>query len=302
MDPQSQEPSNPPADQPDGPSFYPEPETNPEPATTSDEHHPMALDHQPPASSSPAEPSSTTAPANSSSNSNGNANGSGNGNGNGSGPGPDTPQYRQHQLFSNQLPPQIPQVRRKPRRSTQPLHLLLQEGGREYVLISLTKKTEEEITELFQDKKKLHTDLRTFCTDSVLTAARDRLLPELDEHGGEALKDVSPDSEIIKLRFEEFQAVNRSFEDAIIELKYEHGEKADQQQKQQGQEGAEDTIMTVEGFPDELPTIFRLWDQSNRREPPEGSPSSDRPYRSTRTDRGGRGGARGGGPPPPRHS
>lgn len=44
--------------------------------------------------------------------------------------------------------------------------------------------------------------------------------------------------------------MNRSFEDAIIELKYEHGEKADQQQKQQGQEGTEDTIMTVEGFPD----------------------------------------------------
>ncbi|CAG8583539.1 663_t:CDS:2 [Racocetra fulgida] len=77
----------------------------------------------------------------------------------------------------------------------------------------------KDIKELLNDRKKLHADLQLYCTDVVLTSARDRILNELDERGKEALKDISPDSEIIKLRFEEAAALHKNFTDAVEELK-----------------------------------------------------------------------------------
>ncbi|RUP36863.1 hypothetical protein BC936DRAFT_138453, partial [Jimgerdemannia flammicorona] len=319
----------------------------PVPIPEDTEHHPMALDHQPPPPGLENTQPLSTPPTN--------------------GPGPDAPPYRQHQLFSNQLPPQMPQVRRKPKRSAQPLHLLLQDAGRQVrnavgdnacdssdvfghvdnvitcradafseilALPASDDPTSAAVHRQQSGQKNRGRDHRTLPgQEEVVRGSTDLLyryridLGARPDTGGtrRAREGGAQGCEprfggerplcvflvvrvlIIKLRFEEFQAVNRSFEDAIADLRYEHGEKADQQQK--GQEGGEEKVaMVMEGFPEgasavlQIVAIFRLWDQSNRRDAPEGSPASDRPYRNTRPERGNRGGSRGGGPPPPRHS
>ncbi|CAG8492606.1 2274_t:CDS:2, partial [Dentiscutata heterogama] len=81
--------------------------------------------------------------------------------------------------ISSQVP--IPKKPPQMKKSTQPLHLLLLECCKEYITGNLTTKSEEDIKELLNDRKKLHADLQLYCTDVILTSARDRILNELDE-------------------------------------------------------------------------------------------------------------------------
>ncbi|RHZ87397.1 hypothetical protein Glove_36g19 [Diversispora epigaea] len=184
-----------------------------------------------------------------------------------------------------------------PKKSTQPLHLLLQECCKEYITGNLTTKSEEDTKELFNDRRKLHADLQLFCTDNVLTSARDRILNELDERGKEALKDISPDSEIIKLRFQEAAALNKSFSDAIQELK-SNNSNTDQafQEGSWNDENENNTNIT-----ESLGKIFRSWEQFNKNDAQEGTNTGHTEQNRNRgrgNNRGGYWTGRGG----PRHS
>ncbi|CAG8515682.1 2798_t:CDS:2 [Dentiscutata erythropus] len=81
--------------------------------------------------------------------------------------------------ISTQVP--IPKKPPQMKKSTQPLHLLLLECCKEYITGNLTTKSEEDVKELLNDRKKLHADLQLYCTDVILTSARDRILNELDD-------------------------------------------------------------------------------------------------------------------------
>lgn len=162
--------------------------------------------------------------------------------------------------ISSQVP--IPKKPPQMKKSTQPLHLLLLECCKEYITGNLATKSEEDIKELLNDRKKLHADLQLYCTDVILTSARDRILNELDERGKEALKDISPDSEIIKLRFEEAAALHKNFTDAVEELKLKNTTSTDEviQDTPSTEENENDTNKQ----PEPLTQVFRLWDQINK--------------------------------------
>ncbi|CAG8691715.1 8383_t:CDS:2 [Cetraspora pellucida] len=153
------------------------------------------------------------------------------------------------------IPKKPPQMKK----STQPLHLLLLECCKEYITGNLATKSEEDIKELLNDRKKLHADLQLYCTDVVLTSARDRILNELDERGKEALKDISPDSEIIKLRFEEAAALHKNFTDAVEELKLKS---TGPDEVMQDTPSTEDSDANKPSEP--LAQVFRLWEQINK--------------------------------------
>ncbi|KAG0167978.1 hypothetical protein DFQ28_004004 [Apophysomyces sp. BC1034] len=159
--------------------------------------------------------------------------------------------------FSNQLPPVMPSIRSKPKRSTNALHLLVQEASRSFILSDLCRKPADTQSALFKDRRKLANELKQYSTLDVLAGAKNKILSELKEEDREALADVSPENEIIKMRFEEHEAVSRSFEDAVAELRYEYDDK---------KEG--DTSNNVQVFPAELPELFKLFDQLiSRRHP-----------------------------------
>ncbi|CAG8531806.1 17272_t:CDS:2 [Acaulospora morrowiae] len=186
----------------------------------------------------------------------------------------------------------------QPKKSTQPLHLLVQECCKEYITGFLKTKSEEDTKELFNDRRKLHADLQLYCTDDVLTSARDRILNELDERGKEALKDINPDSEIIKLRFQEAAALNKSFSDAIEELKstYVNTDQASVEGSwNEENENANNNNTEVFG------QIFRLWEQYNKTDTSEvtnAGHSEQNRNRGRGNNRGAYWPARGG----PRHS
>ncbi|CAG8571370.1 4884_t:CDS:2 [Diversispora eburnea] len=174
-----------------------------------------------------------------------------------------------------------------PKKSTQPLHLLLLECCKEYITGNLTTKSEEDTKELFNDRRKLHADLQLFCTDNVLTSARDRILNELDEGGKEALKDISPDSEIIKLRFQEAAALNKTL--GKIFRSWEQFNKSDvqegantghtEQNRNRGRGNNRGGYWTARGGPRHSP--YQNQGQQRRR---EWVAREDRDYRDRRPD------------------
>ncbi|KAG0052841.1 hypothetical protein BGZ83_002049 [Gryganskiella cystojenkinii] len=112
-----------------------------------------------------------------------------------------------------------PQLKRRPRRTGQPLHLLLQDCSKQHIYGSLSKKTAEDIKAVISDKKALAAELRTFSNDFVLTSARDRVIGEVDEEGKELLKDVDPERDVIKQRFEDESSVFKAYDEAIHDIR-----------------------------------------------------------------------------------
>ncbi|KAM3583702.1 hypothetical protein VKS41_003674 [Umbelopsis sp. WA50703] len=186
--------------------------------------------------------------------------------------------------FANQLPPSVSQQRTKPKRSTNALHLLFLEASKLYILRALCQKNENEIASLAKDKKKLWSEFKSFASAQILEEAKEAILPELSEKGKEALSDVSPENEIIDMRFDEHEAIERSFEDAIAELRYDHYEESGSRQSKNESDTVEEdkseTITKGDSYSEALPTIFRIWDQySHRRSGRENpDPRSDWSY------------------------
>ncbi|KAL0085548.1 hypothetical protein J3Q64DRAFT_1103362 [Phycomyces blakesleeanus] len=135
----------------------------------------------------------------------------------------------QYSHFANQLPLVVPNVRTKPRRSTNALHLLVQEAARNFILSDLVHRSAESLAGLAKDRRKVWTELRQYSDAKVLGEAKEKIMHELRETDKEALTDVSPESEIIRMRFDEHEAVSRSFEDALTELRYEHNNEGEEE-------------------------------------------------------------------------
>ncbi|KAF7728946.1 hypothetical protein EC973_005341 [Apophysomyces ossiformis] len=169
----------------------------------------------------------------------------------------ESPKNEQYSHFSNQLPPFMPTVRKKPKRSINALHLLLQEASRSFILCDLCRRPIDFQSTIFKDRRKLASELRQYSTVGVLDAAKNKILSELKEEDRIALADISPENEIIKMRFEEHEAVMRSFEDAVAELRYEYNGK---------KEGG--TIDSGQVFPAGLAELFKLFDQHTSRRHP----------------------------------
>jgi len=173
--------------------------------------------------------------------------------------------------FANQLPPSVSQQRVKPKRSTNALHLLFLESSKAYIMHDMCLKDEGDIAKLAKDKKNLWYELKAFCTSQVLEDARSSILHELTEQGKEALSDVGPDNEIINMRFDEYEALERSFEDAIAEIRYEYYEEIERRQSTGGtadvtnDEGSK-AHSSSEKHPEAIPTVLRIWDQFNYRQ------------------------------------
>ncbi|KAG0353830.1 hypothetical protein BG005_006914 [Podila minutissima] len=178
--------------------------------------------------------------------------------------------------------PPPPQIKRRPRRTGQPLHLLLQDCSRQHIMGSLCKKTPEEITAIITDKKALAADLQVYSNEFVLTSARDKVVVEVDEQGKELLKDVSPETEVIKQRFEDESSVFKSYEDAMHDIRVDLYHESLKPRKQESDETPESTVRTAE-----LNAVLQVWDQHHKRidiEPRRAGRSTQSPYPS----RGGR--------------
>ncbi|KTW31624.1 hypothetical protein T552_00263 [Pneumocystis carinii B80] len=116
----------------------------------------------------------------------------------------------------------VPFFAKKPRRSNNPLHILIQECSRQYILNFLSKKSESCQRQLISDFDKLKDDLKLFCNHDVLESAKESIISQNEKFQYE---DINLDSEIINLRFGEKDAVIKSFSDAIDELYYENSKK-----------------------------------------------------------------------------
>ncbi|GBB87215.1 hypothetical protein RclHR1_13650009 [Rhizophagus clarus] len=149
-----------------------------------------------------------------------------------------------------------------PKKPLQPIYLLLRKCLKEYITGHLTTKTEEDTKEIFNDRKKMHSDFQLYCTEMVLTSARDRILSELEENDRESLKDVNPESDIIKSKFGEGPALYRSFVDVIEELKTQNPASADvnAEEKPSGENESNEPLEDTNS----LSRIFRLWEQNNK--------------------------------------
>ncbi|CAG8576320.1 17645_t:CDS:2 [Funneliformis caledonium] len=155
------------------------------------------------------------------------------------------------------------QVKKPPfsKKLLQPIYLLLRECLKEYITGHLTTKTEEDTKEIFNDRKKMHSDFQLYCTELVLESARDRILNELEENDRESLKDVSPESEIIKSNFGEGHALYRSFVDVIEELKTLQNPALDDGEDKLNGENEFDNPSEETNL---LGQILRLWEQNNK--------------------------------------
>ena len=60
----------------------------------------------------------------------------------------------------------------------------------------MSLKDEADITKLLKDKRKIWSELKAYCSQQVLQAAKTSIQHELTEQGREALADVSPDNEV----------------------------------------------------------------------------------------------------------
>lgn len=112
---------------------------------------------------------------------------------------------------------------KKPRRLNNPLHILIQECSRQYIITSFSKKPELCQRQLISDFNKLKDDLKLFCNYDVLENAKASILSQNKKFQHE---DINLDSEIINLRFDEIDAIMKSFSDAIDELYYENSKKS----------------------------------------------------------------------------
>ncbi|EMR08625.1 hypothetical protein PNEG_03102 [Pneumocystis murina B123] len=117
----------------------------------------------------------------------------------------------------------VPFFAKKPRRSNNPLHILIQECSRQYIVNFLSKKSESCQRQLISDFDKLKDDLKLFCNYDVLENAKESIISQNEKFQYE---DINLDSEIINLRFDEKDAVIKSFSDAIDELYYENSKKS----------------------------------------------------------------------------
>ncbi|KAF9968045.1 hypothetical protein BGZ70_007057 [Mortierella alpina] len=146
-------------------------------------------------------------------------------------------------------------LKRRPRRTGQPLHLLFQDCSKQHISGYLCKKTPEEITAIVSDKKALAVDLQNYSNEFVLTSARDRVIAEVDEQGKELLKDVDPEKDVIKQRFEDESSVFKSYEDAIHDIRvdlYLDGIKP----RKESDESSEDITLRNA----ELNAVLQVWD------------------------------------------
>ncbi|KAF9116509.1 hypothetical protein BGX27_001803 [Mortierella sp. AM989] len=207
-------------------------------------------------------------------------------------------------------------LKRRPRRTGQPLHILLQDCSKQHIMGYLCKKTPEEIKAIVSDKKAIAADLRNYSNEFVLTSARDRVVVEVDEQGKELLKDVDPEKDVIKQRFEDESSVFKSYDDAIHDIrvdlyfegikprKQESGEDADEVATRNlgnssfsalGEQyefnylsvDAQWTNHSRHAFALELNTVLDIWDQFHKRvevEPKRGGRATQIAYSS----RGGR--------------
>jgi hypothetical protein len=60
----------------------------------------------------------------------------------------------------------------------------------------MSLKDEADITKLLKDKRRIWSELKAYCSQQVLQAAKTSIQHELTEQGKEALADVSPDNEV----------------------------------------------------------------------------------------------------------
>ncbi|KAF9431269.1 hypothetical protein BGZ94_003584 [Podila epigama] len=163
-------------------------------------------------------------------------------------------------------PPPPPPIKRRPRRTGQPLHLLLQDCSRQ---------TPEEINAIVIDKKALAADLQVYSNEFVITSARDRVIGEVDEQGKELLKDVSPESEVIKKRFEDESSVFKSYEDAMHDIRVDlHLDSL--KPRKENEETPEALARNAE-----LNAVLQIWDTHHKRidiEPRRAGRSTQGPY------------------------
>ncbi|KAF9410816.1 hypothetical protein BGZ76_005436, partial [Entomortierella beljakovae] len=235
---------------------------------------------------------------------------------------------------SHSIPPKpsssvpTPPLKRRPRRTGQPLHILLQDCSKQacrnntlnnhHILGYLCKKTPEEIKAIVSDKKALAIDLRNYSNEFVLTSARDRVVGEVDDQGKELLKDVDPEKDIIKQRFEDESSVFKSYDDAIHDIRVDLYFEGIKPRKQESDEGAEEAAARNI----ELNAVLEIWDQFHKRidvEPkrggratqipfsgrggrPTGPPGRPHPYAPYRSPVPGPGPVQGQGPVPPHYA
>ncbi|KAG4302640.1 hypothetical protein PCK1_000995 [Pneumocystis canis] len=112
---------------------------------------------------------------------------------------------------------------KKPRRLNNPLHILIQECSRQYIITCFSKKQESCQRQLISDLNKLKDDLKLFCSYDVLESAKASIS---SQNKKSTLENINLDSEIINLRFDETDAIIKSFSDAIDELYYENSKKS----------------------------------------------------------------------------
>ncbi|KAG0223970.1 hypothetical protein BGW42_005431 [Actinomortierella wolfii] len=155
--------------------------------------------------------------------------------------------------------PPMPEAppRRRPRRTGQPLHLLLQDCSRQHITGYLCKKSVDEIKAVLASKKSIAMDLQQYSNEFVLTSARDRVISEVDNEGKELLKDVDPTRDIIKQRFEDEALVFKSYDDAIHDIRVDLYESKDDSPHKSG------------ATKEELNNVFQVWDPLYKRPEPE---------------------------------
>ncbi|KAF9387501.1 hypothetical protein CPC16_007006 [Podila verticillata] len=184
-------------------------------------------------------------------------------------------QSHSHKPHDKVAPPP-PQIKRRPRRTGQPLHLLLQDCSRQHIMGSLCKKTPEDITAIITDKKALAADLQVYSNEFVLTTARDKVIVEVDEQGKELLKEVSPETEVVKQRFEDESSVFKSYEDAMHDIRVDLYLDSLKPRKQESGETPESLARTAE-----LNAVLQVWDQHHKRidvEPRRAGRATQSPY------------------------
>ncbi|KAG0365311.1 hypothetical protein BC939DRAFT_456631 [Gamsiella multidivaricata] len=190
-------------------------------------------------------------------------------------------QQQQPQTQAKSMPAQP--IKRRPRRTGQPLHLLLQDCSKQHISGYLCKKTAEEITAIVSDKKALAADLRNYSNDFVLTSARDRVIGEVDEQGKKLLEDVDPERDVIKQRFEDETSVFKSYDDAVHDIRVDLYLDGIKPRKQASEEDSAETATKNA----ELHNVVNIWDTFYKRAEIEPK-RSGRPGYSPYPSRGGR--------------
>ncbi|KAF9977681.1 hypothetical protein BGZ73_005191 [Actinomortierella ambigua] len=147
--------------------------------------------------------------------------------------------------------------RRRPRRTGQPLHLLLQDCARQHITANLCKKSVDEIKAVLASKQSIAADLQQYSNEFVLHTARDRVISEVDNEGRELLQDVDPSRDIIKQRFEDETMVFKSYDDAIHDIRVDLYEAKD------------DATLISGATKEELNNVFQVWDPLYKRPEPE---------------------------------